>query len=268
LTSDNQENIMRVVIVGVGGVGTRIARELPMYMSRKHAGSEVVLIDGDRFEAKNMDRQDFNPKTGLGVNKAIEWAEELTPKYPELAVSAFAEYVTEDNVAQFITDGSVVFCCVDNHASRKLLSDHASTLRDTILVSGGNDYYDGNIQMHVRRDGKDATAPITHLHPEIDMPADKNPAHMSCEELAAAGSPQLQFANLKVATEMLCSFYMATEEKLGIKYSEAYFDITKGTQRPIMRKVIQNVDTETSDGDAALADGTGAVAAAVGQDQR
>ena len=148
-------------------------------------------------------------------------------------IEAKTRFVTADNVFVYIPEGSCVFCGVDNHASRKLLSDHCSTLQDVILISGGNDFDDGNVQVYIRRDGKDVTVPLTHLHPEIEFPKDKNPAELDCMQLAATGTPQLLFANLKVSTEMLCAFWAVTEK--AVSYSEVYFDLKTGAQRPILR---------------------------------
>lgn len=253
---------MKVIIVGIGGVGTRLASELPMYMSRRYPGSEITLIDGDIFEEKNRDRQVFDAERGIGTNKAAMWAEEIKTKYPDMKVTHFPEFVTKANVAEYIPEGSTVFCAVDNHASRKLLSDRVSAMENGMLISGGSDSEmidSGNVQVHVRKDGKDdETAPITYLHPEIDNPADKNPAEMSCEERAATGSPQLQFANLKVATEMVSAFYSVTEGKTP-RYSEVYFDLKRGTQLPRMRKrkeqVKDGTEAEVSDSDLSGAEG-------------
>lgn len=247
---------MKYVIVGIGGVGTRLAHELPMYLSRTQPGAEIVLIDGDVFEEKNAERQHFDVESGVGVNKAAQKVEELRQKYPGLSFSYHAEYVTSTNAEEFVPEGSVVFCAVDNHASRKLLSERVSSMKNGMLISGGSDYHDGNVQAHVRRDGVDMSAPITHLHPEIAVPADKNPAEMSCEELAAASAPQLQFANLKVATEMLATFWTVNTNG-DLHYSEVYFDLKKGTQRPVMRRKREHV--EATDRDAGLADREGAV---------
>lgn len=261
---------MRVVIVGVGGVGTRLARELPMYLSRRHPGAEVVLVDGDHFEPKNRDRQDFDAG-GVGVNKARFWAEKVAADYPELRVTYRDTFVTRHNVDMYVPEGSHVFCAVDNHASRLLLSERVSSMRDGVLVSGGNDYHDGNVQVHVRRGGVDLTPPITYLHREIADPADprhgKNPAEMSCEELAAASTPQLQFANGMVAQLMLSAFWNVSE---GVEppYSEVYFDLKRGTQRPVLRKTVTqqkedgSATAATGAGGAALADRAGSVSPA------
>lgn len=219
----------KIVIVGIGGVGSRLAPVMCQYLAYADPGSQVLLVDGDNFEPKNADRQIFGE---LG-NKAEVTATQIQAQYPQLTVEGKSKFITEDNIFVFVKDGDIVFCCVDNHASRKLLSEHCATLQNVTLISGGNDFDDGNIQVYSRRGGKDLTSPLTHLHPELAEPADKNPATLSCEERAQTGTPQLIFANLKVATEMAAAYYVSTLGKP--KYGELYFDLKTGAQRPINR---------------------------------
>ena len=122
---------------------------------------------------------------------------------------------------------------VDNHASRNLVSRHVATLSDLTLISGGNDYEDGNVQVYVRREGRDLTPSLNRYHPEIADPQDRNPAALSCEELMAAGAPQLLFANLMVASLMLNAFYALRQGRLN--YSEVYLDIVQNLSRAVSR---------------------------------
>ena len=73
-------------------------------------------------------------------------------------------------MARLIGEGEVVFLMVDNHASRHLVSRHASTLADLSLISGGNDYEDGNVQVYIRQGGLDLTPSLARYHPEIAAP--------------------------------------------------------------------------------------------------
>jgi hypothetical protein len=124
---------------------------------------------------------------------------------------------------------------VDNHASRHLGDRHAGTLRDLVLISGGNDYADGNVQVYVRREGRDLTPSLARYHPEIAQPQDRHPGELSCEELMAGGAPQLLFANLMVASLMLNVFYALRQGPL--PYSEAYLDIRENVCRVVSRPV-------------------------------
>lgn len=225
---------MKAVIVGLGGVGSRLVDPLCQYLRAKKEEATIVLVDGDSFEPKNQERQVFST---FGP-KASVIGDRLSSEYPEFQVEAYDAYLTSVNASMLIDDDVThVFCCVDNHASRKTVCERVAELRDCTLFSGGNEYSDGNVQIYARRGGQDETPPITRDHPEIASPSDKNPADLSCEELTQTSSPQLLFANMKVATEMLGAMW--AQESGDISYSEVYFDLKSGRQRPVKREVMR-----------------------------
>ena len=223
--------MLEIKAIGIGGIGCALLPFLCRYLQYSGEPARVTLIDGDRFERGNAARQAFS---GLG-NKAEVKAGELAREYETVAFRSKPEYVTEDNVARLIGEGEVVFMMVDNHASRHLVSRHVSSLADLSLISGGNDYEDGNVQVYIRQGGLDLTPSLTRYHPEIATPGDRNPAELSCEELMAAGAPQLLFANLMVASLMLNAFYALREGRLN--YSEVYLDILQNASRAVSRPV-------------------------------
>jgi molybdopterin/thiamine biosynthesis adenylyltransferase len=221
--------MLEIKAIGIGGIGCALLPFLCRYLQYSGEGARLTLIDGDRFERGNAARQAF---FGLG-NKAEVKSRELAREFEALAFRPRPEYVTEDNVARLIGAGEVVFLMVDNHASRNLVSRHVATLSDLTLISGGNDYEDGNVQVYVRRAGRDLTPSLNRYHPEIAAPRDRNPAALSCEELMAAGAPQLLFANLMVASLMLNAFYALRQGRLN--YSEVYLDIVQNLSRAVSR---------------------------------
>jgi molybdopterin/thiamine biosynthesis adenylyltransferase len=223
--------MIEIKAIGIGGIGCALLPFLCRYLQYSGEPARITLIDGDRFERSNAARQAFS---GLG-NKAEVKARELAQEYEALAFRSKPEYVTEDNVARLIGEGEVVFLMVDNHASRHLVSRHASTLADLSLISGGNDYEDGNVQVYIRQGGLDLTPSLARYHHEIAAPQDRNPAAMSCEELMAAGAPQLLFVNLMVASLMLNAFYALRQGRLN--YSEVYLDIVQNASRAVSRPV-------------------------------
>jgi molybdopterin/thiamine biosynthesis adenylyltransferase len=223
--------MLEIKAIGIGGIGCALLPFLCRYLQYSGEQARLTLIDGDRFERGNAARQSFS---GLG-NKAEVKARELAREYEALAFRSIPDYVTEDNVARLIGEGEVVFLMVDNHASRHLVSRHAGTLADLCLISGGNDYEDGNVQVYVRQKGQDLTPSLARYHPEIASPQDRNPAALSCEELMAAGAPQLLFANLMVASLMLNAFYALRQGRLN--YSEVYLDIVPNLSRAVSRPV-------------------------------
>jgi molybdopterin/thiamine biosynthesis adenylyltransferase len=223
--------MLEIKAIGIGGIGCALLPFLCRYLQYSGEPARVTLIDGDRFERGNAARQAFS---SLG-NKAEVKSRELAREYEALAFRSKPEYVTEDNVARLIGEGEVVFLMVDNHASRHLVNRHVSSLADLSLISGGNDYEDGNVQVYIRQKGLDLTPSLARYHPEIATPQDRNPAALSCEELMAAGAPQLLFANLMVASLMLNAFYALKQGRLN--YSEVYLDILQNASRAVSRPV-------------------------------
>jgi len=226
---------VNIIIAGLGGVGTALTDPLCRYLqySIEIPGPVTVkFVDGDNYEDKNYERQSF---VSIG-NKASIKAAESKRRFDRLNIEAIDEYINEDNISDIITEGSIVFICVDNHASRKIISDHASKMHDVIIISGGNEFVDGNVQIYMRKGGSEITPSLTDYHPEIRNPSDRSPEEMSCEELSES-APQLLFTNLTVANIMCWVFFAAVvNRKDPVNFAEVYFDIEAMSVRPTIRK--------------------------------
>ena len=228
----------RYVVVGLGGVGGIVLRNLVSFLRHRGKPSVVYAVDGDSFEERNRDRQFFGR---LGP-KAEVLAEELCADYGDgVSILPVPHYLTPQRARYLIGEGDVVFCTPDNHATRRAVAARCQRLRDVALFSGGNDGVEdgktgacGNVQIHLRVDGRNATNPITTFHPEIAKPADRLPTQRGCGELVAS-APQLLFANLAVASALLGAFYAWRQQKLD--YEEAYFDLLSGRCVPVKRAV-------------------------------
>jgi hypothetical protein len=155
----------------------------------------------------------------------------------DVSVVAVPEYVTSENSERLIREGDIVFLCVDNHPTRKLVSDRCGQLSDVVLISGGNEGVEppkergtyGNVQIAIRKGGRDLTAPLTRYHPEIANPKGKLPTEVDCGELAVS-SPQILFTNIAVASAMLNAFFTYCCDRL--TYQEVKFDILDARMLP------------------------------------
>jgi len=225
---------MRIKVIGLGGVGCALVPHLCRFLQHREEHCRVYLIDGDEFESRNSERQNFH-RPG---NKARVKAEEMAGTFDRISIRAVEEYITAKNVDHYLENGDTILMAVDNHATRNLVSRHCETLDEVTLISGGNEYTDGNIQVYIRQEGLDITDPLTRFHPEIAHPEDENPAEVSCDELAGGGEPQLLFTNLMVAAHMLGAFYAAAENSVG--YDEIYFDLVAGRSSAVRRKASED----------------------------
>jgi molybdopterin/thiamine biosynthesis adenylyltransferase len=233
---------LNIVVVGVGGVGSALVPKLCRYCQhiKPQVPVSMILIDGDLYEQNNANRQSFH-RFG---NKAEVTVEALAPQFDRVSFTSITEYLTPENVDFIIAEGSIVFLCVDNNTTRKEVDDFACTLKNVVVICGGNDMTDGNVQIYVRRKGKDTTASLADIHPEIASPQGKAPYQMNCEELAIASSPQLFFANDLVSALMCLVFYQIMEIKDFLdkpRFGELYFDMLIGRVEPVVRNPVVKV---------------------------
>lgn len=221
---------LKVKVIGCGGIGLCLLDPLCRFLNYGgYPSVEVSLIDGDEYEERNRERQHF---TTLGP-KASVTADRLREHFPSIMFWDHPVYVADHNIISLIRENDTVLSCVDNHKTRKLVNDRALELDNITVISGGNDYVDGNVQVHIRRNGEDLTLPIANrYHPEIVSPQDKNPGEEEregegCQVLAAA-DPQLIITNNAVAAVMLKAFYGVLQghhEKNPADFSEFYVDV-------------------------------------------
>ena len=82
----------RVLIVGCGGLGGNLISIL----SRIGIG-HLRIVDGDVFEATNLNRQLFSEIPVLGQNKARAAADRVARINPDITIDAIETFLTEEN---------------------------------------------------------------------------------------------------------------------------------------------------------------------------
>lgn len=238
----------RFVLVGAGGIGTWLAAGLVRLLEWKYPGSALIIVDGDNYEPKNKERQDF---TKIG-NKAVVKAHELTPQFPNTMIIPIPKWVVADDfsgvtdeespkitASQLIAEGDVVFAVVDNFAARKIIFDAASKLQNIDVFTGGNDdELFGSIYHYQKRDGVEITEHPVNFHPEYDNPPDKNPGELSCQERSEIeGGTQLLATNMAVASFILGRVHKTIVHNQNPEETEIYFDLGLGKSEPYDRRV-------------------------------
>jgi molybdopterin/thiamine biosynthesis adenylyltransferase len=219
-----------VIVIGVGGIGSHLVEPLARFLSTLSKPPELVLVDRDVFSAGNRGRQRTGPGE-IGLNKATVHSRRLLSLLPELRVRAVEQFISERNISEILPEGSLILVCPDNHATRLVVSRRCQRLRTVAAVFAGNELSDGAIQVFVRRGGKSLHRPIEQYHPEISAPRDRNPADLSCEELAARpGGGQLVSANLTAASLVVNAAFRLLEGEIP-PYEEIYFDCVANRTR-------------------------------------
>lgn len=228
-----------IKVIGLGGVGSIVARYSAVFLASLQSDARMVLIDGDTFEPGNASRMLF----GRHGNKAVVTRNELKPRFRDsrLSIEAVKQFIRPENISTLIRSGDIVILCVDNHSTRHLVDEHCAKLKDICLISGGNDGVgkdstgslrrgtNGNVQVYVRKAGKEISQRISQYHPEIKFPKDKSPYELNCTELLIS-QPQILFANLAVASGICNALLLYLSRSL--PYGEACFDIAVALSRP------------------------------------
>lgn len=107
----------QVLIVGCGGLGGNLIS----IFSRIGVG-KLRIVDGDVFEATNLNRQLFSEIPVLGQNKASVAADRVARINPDITVEAVETFLTEENAAALLQDCNIVVDALDNIPSRRLLA--------------------------------------------------------------------------------------------------------------------------------------------------
>jgi molybdopterin-synthase adenylyltransferase len=109
-------------IVGLGGLGGTVLEIL----ARAGVG-RLLLIDGDRFEEHNLNRQLVCTQTRIGEFKAQAAARRVLEINPSVHVDARTVFLTESNAVELIGDCDVVLDCLDNIVVRFMVEQAART---------------------------------------------------------------------------------------------------------------------------------------------
>lgn len=173
----------QTVVVGCGGIFSQLWPLLGK-LSDLHpaAPKTIILVDKDRFAMSNLERQDMRVED-VGRPKAEIFADRLRFRHTRLNITAVEEFVTAKNIKTVIPDGSLVFSGVDNHATRKLMSEHARTLQNIVIISGMNYETGGAASIYAILEGKEVTERLENIYDEIANPKDKNPGDIPCADL-------------------------------------------------------------------------------------
>lgn len=110
----------RVSVIGLGGLGGTVTE----WLARVGVG-HINLIDGDRFEDHNLNRQLLCTQARIGTTKSRAAAERVCGINSSISVKAHTAFLTSDNAKRLIDDSDVVVDCLDNIESRFVLETAA-----------------------------------------------------------------------------------------------------------------------------------------------
>jgi len=114
----------KVCVIGVGGLGGWLAEML----ARVGVGT-IRLVDGDRFEDSNLNRQLFSSQDSIGSEKVGSAAKRIGGINSSVTVEANAVMLGGPNAAGLISGSDVVADCLDSIPARFVLQDATAAER-------------------------------------------------------------------------------------------------------------------------------------------
>lgn len=131
----------RVLIVGVGGLGSPVA----LALADSNSVSRLTLIDADHTELSNLHRQLLLREGDLGCKKVVAAANTLRARRPRarartrgegLEIVTHQHKLGVENVTRLFRDHDLVIEGSDDIHTKFLVNDHAVTTRVPAVIGG------------------------------------------------------------------------------------------------------------------------------------
>lgn len=205
---------MNVSIIGAGGTASFL---LPV-LRRTFPTWKVTLIDGDKLEQRNLERQDFSD-ADIGRYKA-----------EALANMRGCQHLNHFWSGQVLPeDTRLIIVCADNHKARVDAMEYADQ-NGTPVILCGNEYTSASAMVYLPS-FKEFQWKGTRLDPRVrypDMLTDQSsPLDAGCQGEAQVASPQLAAANHCAANFAVLLAWFWFRERPTIKDKDAlpYFPV-------------------------------------------
>ena len=129
-----------ILLIGAGGLGSPAA----LYLAAAGVG-RMGIVDDDRVDASNLQRQVLHSTAELGESKAHSARAAIEGLNPDVDVVTYEERLTSENVDRILGDGwELVVDGADNFPTRYLLND-ASVWHQVPVVHGSIYRFEGQV---------------------------------------------------------------------------------------------------------------------------
>lgn len=138
---EGQDRLARaeVCVCGAGGLGSPVA----LYLAAAGIGT-LHLIDGDRVEESNLNRQILHSPATLGMLKVSSARMQILELNPDIRVRCSPDRIVEDNAAALIGQADIVIDALDNFEARYVLNRSARRMA-VPLVHGAVSGFSGQV---------------------------------------------------------------------------------------------------------------------------
>mgnify|MGYP001764233737 CR=1 FL=1 len=128
-----------MLVIGAGGLGSPAA----FYLASAGV-ARITLVDGDRVDLTNLQRQILHTTGRIGTPKAVSGQLALAAINADVEVVPVTERADPDALDHLVSTATVVLDCSDNFATRHALN-RACVRHRRPLVSGAAIRFDGQV---------------------------------------------------------------------------------------------------------------------------
>ena len=133
------------LVIGAGGLGSPVA----LYLGTAGVG-RITIVDGDRVDLTNLQRQIAHDLARVGTPKAESAARSIAAINPNVAVTALHERAGAARLAELVAAADVTIDCSDNFATRQAINA-ACVAHGRPLVAGAAIGFDGQLSVYDTR---------------------------------------------------------------------------------------------------------------------
>lgn len=140
----------KVLVVGAGGLGCPVLQ----YLSAVGIGT-IGIVDGDKVELSNLQRQVLYTTNDIGFPKAQKAAENLNRTNDTVDYQVFTQFLKSENADEIIENYDFVIDCTDNFTVRYLIND-ICVAQNKPFVYGAIHRFEGQVSVfnYIQKDGQ------------------------------------------------------------------------------------------------------------------
>lgn len=131
--------LSKVAVIGCGGLGGNIIEML----ARLGIGN-LIVVDGDKYNESNLNRQLFCTEDTLGTGKAEIAAARIQHINSSIRTKAYSQFINSTNIKEMIQGTDLVVDALDNIPSRFVLEKACQTL-NIPFIHGAINGFNGQV---------------------------------------------------------------------------------------------------------------------------
>ncbi len=138
----------KVLVIGAGGLGSPVI----MYLAALGVG-KITIVDHDKVELSNLQRQIIHNTDNIGVNKSESAAMFVKKLNPDTLITSLTEKINAKNADILISQHDIIADGSDNFETRYLVAD-TSFKNNKTLVAAAITKYEGQISTWKRKNNQ------------------------------------------------------------------------------------------------------------------